>query len=101
MTEVEVPHRVLNLTFRAYDEGVAFCYTIPRQLGMDHIVIAKEATEFRFQADHFAWATYSAQGKYEEVPISQIKPGCERPLVIRAAEERLNASIMIRSSIRF
>ena len=83
----ETPHRVFGLTFRAYDEGVAFCYTIPKQAGMEHITIAKEATEFRFGADHAAWATYSAQGKYEQVPLSRIKPGCERPLVIRAAED--------------
>jgi len=85
LQEAEAPRRVLNLTLRAYDEGVAFCYAIPKQPGMERVTIASEATEFRFRADHTAWAVYSAQGKYEKVPLSQVKRGCERPLVIQAA----------------
>ena len=87
LQEIEAPRRVLRLTLRAYDEGVAFCYTIPQQPSAERVTIGSEATEFRFPADHTAWAVYSAQGKYEEVSLSQIKRGCERPLVIRAADE--------------
>ncbi len=28
-----------------------------------------------------------AQGAYERVPLSKVKKGCERPLVIRAADD--------------
>jgi len=77
----------LWLTFRAYDEGVAFCYTLPKQSGVDRVTIAREQTEFRFPADHTAWAVYSAQGKYEKVTLSKIKKGCERPLVLQAADD--------------
>lgn len=87
LKEIEAPHRVLNLTFRAYDKGAAFCYTIPKQQGLDRVTIAKEATEFRFLADHTAWAVYSAQGKYEKVVLSQVKRGCERPLTIQVTDE--------------
>ncbi len=83
----QAPHRLLKLTLRAYDEGVAFCYTIPKQKGLDDITIAKEATEFRFSANHVAWAVYGAQGNYEKVTLSQIKRGCERPLTIQAADD--------------
>jgi len=75
----------LQLTFRAYDEGVAFCYTLPKRAGS--VTITRENTEFRFPADHTAWAVYSAQGKYEKVPVSKIKKGCERPLVLQAADD--------------
>ncbi|NLX94871.1 MAG: glycoside hydrolase family 97 protein [Rhodopirellula sp.] len=81
------PHRVVRLVMRAYDEGIAFCYEFPRQTSMQKIRIAAERTEFRFPADHTAWAVYSAQGKYEEVPLSEIRAGCERPLVLRAADD--------------
>ncbi len=87
LREMQAPHRIVQLTFRAYDEGVAFCYTIPKQAGMDRVTISKEASEFRFPGDHAAWAVYSAQGKYEKVTLGQIKPGCERPLVIQAADD--------------
>lgn len=77
----------LQLTFRAYDEGVAFCYTLPKQPGADHVTITREATEFRFPADHATWGGYSAQCRYEKVSLSKIKKGCERPLVIQAADD--------------
>ncbi len=87
LKETEAPHHILTLTVRVYDQGVAFCYTVPKQEGMDHIAITKETSEFRFPGDHTAWATYSAQGAYERVPLSKVKKGCERPLVIRAADD--------------
>ncbi len=87
LKQIEAPHRILTFTIRAYDAGVAFCYTIPKQEGWDGITIAKESSEFRFPADHIAWATYSAQGAYEKVPLSEIKAGCERPLVMQAADD--------------
>jgi alpha-glucosidase len=81
--ETEPPHRHLDVVFRAYDEGVAFCYRIPRQEGAEQARIRREQSEFHFTADHDAWAVYSAQGRYARVALSQIKPGCERPLTIR------------------
>jgi beta-glucosidase len=87
LKEEDAPHRLITLTFRAYDQGVAFCYTIPKQQGMDRVTILRESTEFRFLADHTAWAVYSAQGNYEKVKLSRIKRGCERPLTIRLADD--------------
>ncbi|MBI5384734.1 MAG: glycoside hydrolase family 97 N-terminal domain-containing protein [Verrucomicrobia bacterium] len=87
LRETRPPHRLLTLTFRAYDEGAAFCYTVPKQAGLAGVNLRQEQTEFRFPADHAAWAVYSAQGKYAKVPLSQIKPGCERPLTIQAADD--------------
>jgi len=77
------PPRRRRLTLRAYNEGIAISYTIPKQPGVERVRIAGENTHFRFTADHTAWAVYSAQGRYAEVRLSQIKPGCERPLVVR------------------
>ena len=86
LKEIEAPHRLLQITFRVYDQGAAFCYTFPTQDGINKINITKEISEFRFPADHTAWATYTAQGKYSKVPLSQITAGCERPLPIKVAD---------------
>lgn len=40
--------RRLNLEVRAFDEGVAFRYVIPRSQPLDEILIDDEATEFSF-----------------------------------------------------
>lgn len=87
LRETKAPGRRLLLTFRVSNEGAAFAYAIPPQDGMDHIEITAERSEFRFAADHESWAVYSAQGAYTKVPLSQIKPGCERPLVVRVAPD--------------
>jgi alpha-glucosidase len=87
LQERKAPQRYLYLILRAYDQGAAFCYTLSNQPGLDRVTISRELTEFRFPADFEAWATYSAQGVYAKVPISQIKRGCERPLVVRVADD--------------
>lgn len=76
------PRRMV-VTFRAYDEAVALRYTIPPQASMRKFTIAKERTEFAFKGDHICWAVYSAQGRYSKVRLSEVKDGCERPLVIK------------------
>lgn len=92
LQENSPPHRLLSLTFRAYNEGVAFRYTIPKQPNLDNFVISAEKTQFRFPGNrmnryrptghHIAYATYAAQDMYQKVPLSKIRSGCERPLTV-------------------
>lgn len=81
-------NRLFRLTFRAYDEGIAFCYTLPAQPNVQNFTIAAERTQFAFTADHPAWAVYRAQASYAGGPValSQIKPGAERPLTIQLGD---------------
>ncbi len=86
LRESHSPYRKLRLTFRAYNEGAAFCYTVPEQDILRSFVISAEKTQFRFADDHAAYATYSAQGQYSRVPLSKLKKNCERPLTIEIDE---------------
>ena len=81
LEDSEPSSRRLDITFRAYNEGAALCYTFPKQRE-EHFVIASELTEFRLAGDHRCWPVYSAQGVYTNVPLSQVKLNCERPLVL-------------------
>ncbi|MHC4691791.1 MAG: glycoside hydrolase family 97 protein [Planctomycetota bacterium] len=92
LKEIAEPNRRLRLTFRAYNEGIAFCYTFPRQPAMKSFVISAEKTQFRFLADHTAWAVYSAQGVYSKVPLSKVKNNCERPTTIKI-EDNIFAAV--------
>ena len=85
LQEIVSPYRLLQLTFRAYNEGVALRYTIPSQTGLVGATNLTEQTEFRFAADYPAWATYTAQGVYSQTTISGITSGCERPLPVQLA----------------
>ena len=78
--------RVLRLTVRAYDAGVALQSTFPKQANLQTFVIEAEHTQFRFTDNHVAWAVYSAQGVYSHVTLNDIKPNCERPLTIEIAD---------------
>ena len=86
LADGRTPRRRLRVTFRAYNEGVAFSYTVPAQAAMTRVVVSAERSEFRFTGDHTTWAVYSAQGNYAKVPLSRLEEGAERPLTVQLAE---------------
>ena len=94
LKQSSAPHHLMRLTFRAYDAGIAFCYSLPAQEGLNAFTITSETTQFSFAADHTAWAVYTAQANYDgsEVTLDKIKAGAERPLTVRVADD-LYASI--------
>ncbi len=81
--------RKLVLKCRAYDEGVAFCYFVPKQAKLREFTISGELTQFGFAADYPAWAVYRAQANYAggPIPLSKVKPGAERPLTVQIADD--------------
>lgn len=74
--------RRLQLTFRAYDEGAAFCYTVPKQPGLERVTIAAEDTRFTLPEGTRCWVSTSAQGTYERLAPADIKKPAERPLTL-------------------
>ncbi len=71
-----------RLEVRAYDEGVAFRYLLPRQRGYDTLHITEELTTCLFPAGAQAWVTSSAQGLYRHLPVALLRHPTERPLVV-------------------
>lgn len=77
LREKAAPNRLMDLVFRAYDDGVAFHYYIPEQPGIPReFVIMEEHTEFQFTGDHQAiWLPAdvdSYEYLYETTPLSRI-----------------------------
>ena len=70
----------LDLIFRAYDEGAAFRYSLPKQAALDQFVISGEYTGFYFLRHVFAYTlnlgsyTTPYEGPFERVSLDQIKP---------------------------
>ena len=78
----------VNIIGRAYNEGVAFAYEIPEQQNIEEIGLS-ENIHYNFKEDYNVWATpkrgpgvLTAQGEYKKIPLSILKKGCERPLLI-------------------
>ena len=76
--------RRLDLTFRAYNEGVAFRYTIPKQAGLTNFTISSENSEFQFTDDHYVYWDDYPQAKYSKVRISAMGDNSMRPLLVEA-----------------
>jgi alpha-glucosidase len=65
--------RRLNLEVRAYDDGVAFRYIIPKSSLVEEIFIQEEDTEFHFAADPDAFPVLLAGFGGPEKPQGRIK----------------------------
>lgn len=73
--------RGLRLTFRAYDEGVAFRYQIPAREGPREFELVDERSEFRFAGNHLSWPmrlrTFHSnyEKEFERSTLDTIRPG--------------------------
>ena len=80
LRERRPPHRRLDLMLRAYNEGVAFRYVLPKQDAFDHFTLSSENTGFYFSHPATALAlslgsyTSSYETDYERVSLDEIKP---------------------------
>ncbi len=80
LRERQAPGRRLDIIFRAYDEGVAFRYFLPKQKGIDKFTLSSENTGFYFARDVFAYAVNlgrfhsSYESEFRRVSLDQIKP---------------------------
>jgi alpha-glucosidase len=86
LRETIMSYRLLRLTFRAYNERVAFRYALPEQDGLDTFVITSEFSWFRLPEGAIGCATHSTQGSDEKVPMEEIWAGCERPPTAECAD---------------
>ena len=85
------PHRQLEIIFRAYNDGVAFCYFLPQQSGMAEFRLTSERSEFHFGGNHTVWAAnYGGfvshqESEFNKIRMSQISPAdiIGLPLLVR------------------
>jgi alpha-glucosidase len=80
LRERNAPGRRVDIVFRAYNEGVAFRYVLPRQDALGKFSLASEDTGFNFASDVSAYALNMGrfnthnEAEFERVGLSQIKP---------------------------
>ena len=89
LKEQQEPGRLLELEFAAFDDGVAFRYSVPEQEGLKHLEIMQEATEFRLAEDFKAWwipGDYdNHEFLYKNTPVSAID-SANTPLTMESAD---------------
>ena len=88
LEETGTPTRRFGLIARAYDDGVAFRYELPRASKLGEFNLTRELTEFVFAGDYRCWAgepSECAENNYPETTLSRIpqhstdKNGTRRP----------------------
>lgn len=67
MQESSGNHRLLNVVFRAFDDGVGFRYEFPEQENLKKFEIADELTEFAMAGNDSAWTIPAYKGVYYEM----------------------------------
>jgi hypothetical protein len=67
LREKDPPNRELQLMFRAYDDGIAFRYHIPRQLNLTEFQLVDESTEFDIVDDPTCWWIPGDWDSYEHL----------------------------------
>lgn len=83
LRETIMPNRLLQVEFRAYNEGAAFRYTVPAQEGFSRFCITQDVTYFTFAPGTRGVAEYAIEGPYEFIPVETIQDGCEWPLTVQ------------------
>lgn len=75
LEEGGTPARRFVLVARAYDDGVAFRYDLPKESNLEEFTLTKELTEFSFPQDHTCWAgepSSCAENNYPETKLTAI-----------------------------
>lgn len=55
LEEVSAPNRKFSIIVRAYDDGLALRYFVPKQKGFDSWVLTDDLTEYAFEGDWDCW----------------------------------------------
>lgn len=92
LKENEEPSRLLDLKFRAYNEGVAFRYTLPEQENLKKFTIAEEKTQFRFTGDYTTWWQPGSYDSYYEethqkTSLEEIDSMVNMPITVKISDE--------------
>lgn len=89
LKEKSSPEREFEITFRVYNEGVAFNFTFLPRTENESLRIQKELTEFKLNSNYNCWASERAQSEIHQIPINNLSKPVERPLVIETGNYML------------
>ena len=74
--------REFEITFRVYNEGLAFNYSFFPLAKNESLHILKENTEFNLSRDYDCWISERAQSEIHKINVNSISKPVERPLLI-------------------
>lgn len=82
LQEKQMPESKFEITFRVYNEGVAFNCTFLTHPQKSSLTVEKELTEFKLKNNSTCWVSERAQSEIQQKKINELKQPVERPLLI-------------------
>ncbi len=74
LKEIAKPNRQMELVVRAYNDGLALRYRLPKQAGLENFVLLEDQTEFAFPNDSDCWVSdHKKFNTSQEKPFVQMK----------------------------
>lgn len=82
--------RIVDVVFRVYDDGLGFRYEIPRQPGVDEVIIEDELTEFNLLREADAWWIPGGEWNryeylYQRTPLAEVGQA-HTPITLRTRD---------------
>ncbi|MBA3312448.1 MAG: glycoside hydrolase family 97 protein [Planctomycetota bacterium] len=95
LEETATSQRRIDIIFRAFDDGIAFRYSVPKQDALTDVVLTDELTSLSFEGDPTAHVlplnsyTTPYEKYYETKPVSKIAASdlVGLPLLMRASDD--------------
>lgn len=78
-----------EVLFRAYNDGIAWRYVLPKQESLGHFKLTSDDTEYLFTGDHRAWVGQdtSYENTFPEIRLGQLKEDRKSlPLVVETPD---------------
>jgi len=88
LEEIAPAPKKLNITFRAYDDGIAFRYEIPDQANIENYIITEDLSEFAFEDDFLWWSANGERDNLGPISLNILRESVFLPLVLKLAEDR-------------
>ena len=87
LKEIDGSDKKLNITFRAYDEGIAFRYEFPQQPAMDDYIILEDLTEFAFDDDYLWWSANGERDNLGPMSLNILRESLFAPMVLEISKD--------------
>lgn len=77
----------LNIKFRAYDDGIAFRYEIPKQKGLENFILLEDYSEFVFDDDYLWWSANGERDNLGPMSLNIFRESTFTPVVLQLSKD--------------
>lgn len=77
----------MNIIFRAFDDGIAFRYELPKQANLEEYTILSDLTEFVFDDDYLWWSANGERDNLGPMSLNILRESVFAPMVLQISDQ--------------